>query len=111
MQRVFGIVHSYGQSKVFGFHQANETVEKELEQTQMRLSTASQELHSVKATTQQAQREREQVKDKREQVKDKREQVKDKREQENVFDVFIDNYRSLTTLLVLFCSGENTADE
>lgn len=39
---------------------ANETVEKELEQTQMRLSTASQELHSVKATTQQAQREREQ---------------------------------------------------
>ena len=104
MQRVFGIVHSYGQSKVFGFHQANETVEKELEQTQMRLSTASQELHSVKATTQQAQREREQV-------KDKREQVKDKREQENVFDVFIDNYRSLTTLLMLFCSGENTADE
>ena len=104
MQRVFGIVHSYGQSKVFGFHQANETVEKELEQTQMRLSTASQELHSVKVTTQQAQREREQV-------KDKREQVKDKREQENVFDVFIDNYRSLTTLLMLFCSGENTADE
>lgn len=39
---------------------ANETVEKELEQTQMRLSTASQELHSVKATAQQAQREREQ---------------------------------------------------
>ena len=97
MQRVFGIVHSYGQSKVFGFHQANETVEKELEQTQMRLSTASQELLSVKATAQQAQRERE--------------QVKDKREQENVFDVFIDNYRSLTTLLMLFCSGENTADE
>ena len=97
MQRVFGIVHSYGQSKVFGFHQANETVEKELEQTQMRLSTASKELHSVKATAQQAQRERE--------------QVKDKREQENVFDVFIDNYRSLTTLLMLFCSGENTADE
>ena len=97
MQRVFGIVHSYGQSKVFGFHQANETVEKELEQTQMRLSTASQELHSVKATAQQAQRERE--------------QVKDKREQENVFDVFIDNNRSLTTLLMLFCSGENTADE
>ena len=97
MQRVFGIVHSYGQSKVFGFHQANETVEKELEQTQMRLSTASQELHSVKATAQQAQRERE--------------QVKDKREPENVFDVFIDNYRSLTTLLMLFCSGENTADE
>ena len=97
MQRVFEIVHSYGQSKVFGFHQANETVEKELEQTQMRLSTASQELHSVKATAQQAQRERE--------------QVKDKREQENVFDVFIDNNRSLTTLLMLFCSGENTADE
>ena len=97
MQRVFGIVHSYGQSKVFGFHQANETVEKELEQTQMRLSTASQELHSVKATAQQAQRERE--------------QVTDKIEQENVFDVFIDNYRSLTTLLMLVCSGENTADK
>ncbi|XP_066026078.1 serologically defined colon cancer antigen 8 homolog [Pocillopora verrucosa] len=39
---------------------ANETMEKELEQTQIRLSTASQELHSVKATAQQAQREREQ---------------------------------------------------
>ena len=83
--------------RFLSFHQANETVEKELEQTQMRLSTASQELHSVKATAQQAQRERE--------------QVKDKREQENVFNVSIDNYRSLTTLLMLFCSGENTADE
>ena len=83
--------------RFLSFHQANETVEKELEQTQMRLSIASQELHSVKATAQQAQRERE--------------QVKDKREQENVFNVSIDNYRSLTTLLMLFCSGENTADE
>ncbi|PFX15142.1 Serologically defined colon cancer antigen 8 [Stylophora pistillata] len=41
---------------------ANETVEKELEQTQMRLSMASQELNSVKASAQQAQREREQEK-------------------------------------------------
>ncbi|XP_022786262.1 serologically defined colon cancer antigen 8 homolog [Stylophora pistillata] len=48
-------------SKVFEFHQANETVEKELEQTQMRLSVASQELNSVKASAQQAQREREQM--------------------------------------------------
>ena len=38
-------------------------MEKELEQTQMRLSVASQELNSVKASAQQAQREREQVKD------------------------------------------------
>lgn len=72
-------------------------MEKELEQTQIRLSTASQELHSFKATAQQAQRERE--------------QVTDKIEQENVFDVSIDNYRSLTTLLMLVCSGENTADK
>ena len=72
-------------------------MEKELEQTQIRLSTASQELHSVKATAQQAQRERE--------------QVTDKIERENVFDVSIDNYRSLTTLLMLVCSGENTADK
>ena len=43
--------------------QANKTVEKELEQTQMRLSVASQELNSIKASAQQAQREREQVKD------------------------------------------------
>ena len=83
--------------RFLSFHQANETVEKELEQTQMRLSTASQELHSVKATAQQAQRERE--------------QVKDKREQENMFDVSIDNCRSLTALLMPVCSGENTADE
>lgn len=37
-------------------------MEKELEQTQMRLSMASQELNSVKASAQQAQREREQEK-------------------------------------------------
>ena len=83
--------------RFLSFHQANETMEKEREQTQMRLSTASQELHSVKATAQQAQRERE--------------QVTDKIERENVFDVSIDNYRSLTTLLMLVCSGENTADK
>ena len=49
--------------RFLSFHRANETVWKELEETQMRLSVASQELNSVKASAQQAQREREQVKD------------------------------------------------
>lgn len=42
-------------------HQASDNVTKELEQTQMKLSMASQELSSLKTTAQQAQREREQV--------------------------------------------------
>jgi len=42
-------------------YQAGVNVQKELEQTQMKLSMTSQELSSLKTTAQQAQREREQV--------------------------------------------------
>ena len=42
-------------------HQASDNVYKELEQTRMKYSVASQEIASLKATAQQSQREREQV--------------------------------------------------
>lgn len=47
--------------KLLFSHQAGDNVQKELEQTQTKLSMTSQELSSLKTTAQQAQREREQV--------------------------------------------------
>lgn len=47
--------------KLLFSHQAGDNLQKELEQTQMKLSMTSLELNSLKTTAQQAQREREQV--------------------------------------------------